>query len=169
MLLDVSNALKNPGQAYPFELSLSLPSMEVLDDPVDFGTVTVSGTFTGAVESVSVKGHVEANVQSRCALCLADVACAVSAELDEVFTREPDPKDPDGRPLQGHSVELSDVVKDALLLELPIRFLCKADCRGLCPVCGVNRNLSDCMCRVSQETNHPFSAFTHLLTENEEV
>ncbi len=169
MLLDVSRALKNPGQSYPFEGDVLLPEMDVLDDPVRFERATAKGTFTGAVESVSVTGHVEADVLTRCANCLDPVTLHVNAPLKEVFTRTVDPEDPDQRALTGYVVDLTAPAKDALLLELPMRILCRDDCEGLCPVCGVNLNKERCTCQEGGERQNPFKALGELLTEDEEV
>ncbi|MGJ4850337.1 YceD family protein [Bacillota bacterium Meth-B3] len=169
MLLDISRALKNPGQSYPFSGALSLEAMDVLDDPVRFEGVAIDGSFTGAVESVKVVGRVRAKVHTRCALCLDPVAFDLDAPLAEVFTRTVDPEDPDQRPLNGYAVDLTDPAKDALLLALPMRALCRPDCGGLCPVCGVNLNHRRCTCQEGGERHNPFSALDELLTEDEEV
>jgi uncharacterized protein len=42
------------------------------------------------------------------------------------------------------AIDLSTLVRDALIIDLPVRTLCGDACRGLCPVCGANRNLHDC-------------------------
>lgn len=170
MRIDVSAALKNPGQAYPFSGRVVLAPMQVLDDPVSFEDVRVEGVCVGAGESASVEGKISASVHTRCARCLCPVEEPIEAAVHEIFTKEPDPQDPDQRPLDGHEIDLSDIVRDALLLELPLRFLCSADCKGLCPVCGVNMNNERCTCQEEGLTRpNPFSALSELLTEDEEV
>jgi uncharacterized protein len=47
---------------------------------------------------------------------------------------------------QGDSLALEDVLREQVLLSLPVRTLCKPDCKGLCPRCGVNRNRQVCSC-----------------------
>jgi uncharacterized protein len=57
-------------------------------------------------------------------------------------------------PLEGETYPLSDddivdlepLIRDALLLELPAVPLCRPDCKGLCPSCGVDHNLTSCDC-----------------------
>jgi uncharacterized protein len=49
-------------------------------------------------------------------------------------------------PLHGDLLDLAPVVRDACILDLPLAPLCRADCAGLCPECGVNRNLEQCAC-----------------------
>ena len=49
---------------------------------------------------------------------------------------------------QGDSLLLEDVLREQVLLSLPVRTLCKPDCKGLCPRCGENRNSQSCSCEV---------------------
>ena len=50
----------------------------------------------------------------------------------------------------GEAIELDDLVREEILLALPAQVLCRESCRGLCPVCGVDRNLSTCDCEARQ-------------------
>lgn len=169
-MLDVTNALKNPGQMLRFERVLELEEMEVLNDPVRFENVTVSGEFFGAGESkVSVRGEVSATVVSRCAKCLEPVEMSLTAQVDALFVHEPDPEDPDLYTYESSKVDLTDAVRDALLLEMPYRFLCSEDCKGLCSNCGVNLNLGTCTCQEGLNVTNPFSALKAIVQNNEEV
>jgi uncharacterized protein len=49
---------------------------------------------------------------------------------------------------QGDGLALEDVLREQVLLSLPLRTLCKPDCKGLCPRCGANRNSQPCTCDV---------------------
>ena len=60
-------------------------------------------------------------------------------------------------------------MRDALLLELPYRFLCSEDCKGLCSNCGINLNLGTCTCHEEEEVTNPFSALKAIVQNNEEV
>ena len=44
-------------------------------------------------------------------------------------------------------IDLGEIVREQILLEVPLRRLCREDCRGLCPSCGVNRNTEACDCQ----------------------
>lgn len=167
--IDVSRALKDPGQSYPFEATDELEPMTVLEDPVRFTAVRLNGQMVGAGEAVRVYAAVEADVQSRCALCLEPVTKHLSADIDALFAREPDPEDPDQYPLDGYKIDVTDLAREALLLELPLRLVCSENCKGICPSCGVNRNIAPCTCQEGGERQNPFSALSELLTEDEEV
>lgn len=169
MLLDVRDALKNPGQSYPLVRELTLEAMDVLDEQIRFDQVCLSGEFVGAGESVKISGTARAVVRAHCALCLSPLSQEIEAPVDEVFTKTLDPDNPDQYPLDGYKIDPTPVVRDALLLELPLRFLCGEDCKGLCPVCGINRNTQRCTCQEGPDGKHPFSALSGLLIDDEEV
>lgn len=168
-ILDVSKALSYPGQIYRFEAEIEIEEMEVLNDPVKFENVCASGEFFGSGERISIRGSINASVTSRCAKCLEPVSIRLEANLDAQYARFLDPEDPDLYTFEGSKVNLTDAVRDALLLELPYRFLCSEDCKGLCPNCGVNLNLGACVCQEGGEVINPFSALKAFVQNNEEV
>ena len=168
MFISVSGALANPGQTYPLEATTSLPEMEVVGDPVKFEDIVIKGEVIGSEDSVNVAATITAVAHARCSRCLEPMTMPVTATVDENFVRTPDPEDPDQYELVGHQIDLDPLVTDALLLEIPIRFLCSEDCKGLCPVCGVNRNLVSCTCHEGVESENPFSALKSMFN-NEEV
>ena len=169
-MLDVSRALKNPGQSYSFETSLALEPMEVLSDPVQFTDIRVKGEYLCPGDNrVSVKAEAVSTAETRCSRCLEPVSLPVKATVDAVFDRQPDPEDPDLYSFEASTIELTDAVRDALLLELPLRILCKPDCRGLCPVCGINLNKGTCTCQEGAEVTNPFSALKNYVLKDEEV
>ena len=170
MALDVGNALKNPGQVYPFHAGVELPEMEVLSDPVRFDAITVDGEYFCAGDSrISLRAKAEATVHSRCSRCLEPVQAPLSAEIDALYVKQPDPDDPDLYSFEAHALMLEDAVKDALLLNLPLQMFCRPDCRGLCPVCGTNLNKQTCTCQEGNVVTGPFSALKDYVLNNEEV
>ena len=169
-MLDISKALKYPGQAYLFESDCEIEEMEVLNDPVQYEDVLIKGEYFGAGnDKVSLKGTVTAVVTSRCAKCLESVSLPLQAELDAQFARQLDPEAPDLYTYESSKVDLTDAVRDALLLELPYRFLCSEDCKGLCSICGANLNLGTWTCQEGYNVTNPFSALKALVQNNEEV
>ena len=170
MALDVGMALKNPGQVYPFREAVTLPEMEVLSDPVRFEDVTLEGEFFCTGDNrVSLRAHATATVRTRCSRCLEGIEAPISADIDALYAREEDPDDPDLYCFEAHALQLEDAAKDALLLELPLQFFCKPDCKGLCPVCGVNLNKHTCTCQEGNVITGPFSALSSIVLNDEEV
>ena len=105
-------------------------------------------------DDVVVSGQIDATVPVVCSRCLEEFRSEVHPVVDARYV----PK-----PAVGHAVELGTddldldfyehdaldlgaLVETETTLALPMKPLCRADCRGLCPVCGVNRNLTPCTC-----------------------
>jgi uncharacterized protein len=102
------------------------------------------------VEGILVSGAITGTWTVRCARCLTERTQPFSVEVSELFVTEaaadPDEDDDDdeGYSLVDGEVDLDQLVRDAVGVEMPFAPLCRPDCQGLCPVCGGNRNLGEC-------------------------
>jgi uncharacterized protein len=131
------------------------------------------GRLRGHLEVVDgttlhVRGRLDAAVEIECARCLERYSVELGQELDLFYL----PRAPEQPEEQEEDVELSDrdvvvgyyendrldlgeVVREQILLGLPLKPLCRADCQGLCPRCGKNRNVSPCGCSPEEEPGDP--------------
>ncbi|HEV2361328.1 MAG TPA: DUF177 domain-containing protein [Acidimicrobiales bacterium] len=91
-----------------------------------------------------VTGTASAPWEGECRRCLGEARGILSAPVSELLTDDPDPDT--GYVLDGDFLDLLTIVHDACILELPLAPLCSADCLGLCPECGSNRNTAPCTC-----------------------
>lgn len=91
-----------------------------------------------------------------CSRCLSPVSLPLSVRFSEVLRpssdRDDDTDDGDRHVTyySGDEIDLAPVVIENLALALPMKPLCRSDCRGLCPACGHNRNESDCGCNEAE-------------------
>ena len=188
--LNVSQALKIPGQLFPFSTRVEVESADVFGETVRFSPAELTGTLLGAGETVTVRGNLRCVATMACARCLSPVSVPLSVEVDERFSRHPAADDEEMRVIEEGRVDLTDCVRELLVLELPMRVLCAEDCKGLCPICGQNRNLVSCTClegeggvsapdapssgrseadRSAGEVTFPFSALKAMIQSDEEV
>lgn len=65
---------------------------------------------------------------------------------DEAPEQEMEPEEADLIPFSGEGLDLTEVVQEQILMAIPVRPLCREDCLGLCPICGVDRNRYPCTC-----------------------
>jgi uncharacterized protein len=107
-------------------------------------------------EEIRIRGRLATRLESTCDRCLGAVEIPVSCDFDLFY-----------RPMQslageeevevptaelevgfysGDGIELADVATEQVILFVPMKVVCSTECRGLCPVCGVNRNLTHCDC-----------------------
>ena len=104
-------------------------------------------------EWVHIHGVNHASLSDVCSRCAERFAFAVAREIDLTFIPQGelpalDPKDEGDvvATYQGHSIDLFPFLMEPVFLEMPINPVCREGCRGLCPNCGVNLNLSSCSC-----------------------
>ncbi|MGH9088104.1 MAG: YceD family protein [Acidimicrobiales bacterium] len=99
---------------------------------------------------VMVTGTVTAPWQGLCRRCAVPVAGELRIPVRERFTQPGagygDPEDEEAYPIVDDGLDLLPMIRDAVVLELPLAPLCRDDCRGLCPDCGVDRNTESCEC-----------------------
>jgi uncharacterized protein len=108
------------------------------------------------VEDIRLVGRFSTEIETHCARCLEAVDNAVAEQFDLVYR----PQGVDARGdeasinqaeteigyYQGEGLLLEDVLKEQILLALPVKQICNAGCKGLCPQCGANLNTESCHC-----------------------
>jgi uncharacterized protein len=140
-----------------------------IGEPVLRGPVRLMHTQGG----VLVQGRLCGEATLLCARCLDPVTVPLDVELEEIFTPTIDVltgrsllSEEEDRALwidERHILDLSEVVRQDVLLALPMHALCTEECRGLCPVCGQNLNQGSCSC--APEPDPRWVALLDLLKE----
>jgi uncharacterized protein len=106
--------------------------------------------------TIRVRGEIQGRLEANCSRCLEPMVQAFDDSFDlyyypmSLIARNEsvpiDRQDTDLGFYEGRGVELADVVREQVMLWLPMRGLCREDCKGICPACGVNRNRESCSC-----------------------
>src|SRR5215472_7068561 len=113
------------------------------------------------INDIRVAGDFSTIVELPCARCLDPVSCDVSKKFELLYR----PQGSDGGKeelsvtaaeaeigyYQGEGLQLEDVLREQVLLALPLKVTCREDCRGLCPQCGKNLNQEQCSCSTEIE------------------
>lgn len=88
------------------------------------------------VDGVLVSGTARATVVGECVRCLDPLERRLEAGFQELYAYSAEDAGEDDRTLEGDLLDLEPVVRDAVVLALPLRPVCREDCPGLCPDCG---------------------------------
>jgi uncharacterized protein len=152
---------------YTREHEFEFPFLDLADDLMakDFsGKVTFSRTQRGILVDV----HFRAVVPTTCARCLDATLSEVVSDFTELYAFDHRTETESGLivPESGY-IDITPLVREYLLLDIPTRPLCKPDCAGLCPVCGENRNEVDCGCEI-ESIDPRLSALQDLLKDNDD-
>jgi uncharacterized protein len=144
-------------------LNFESPSLTLYDENGSDGDTLEAQNVKGNVkvtrlsDGVLVQGDVKADVQLQCSRCLDDISLPVDARLEEQFQptvdvetghaithNDSEEDDTLFKIDANHMMDLTEPVRQALLVAIPMRPLCREDCKGLCPECGANLNYIDC-------------------------
>lgn len=146
------------------EFSFDLPRARVGDDlelRLFNGALSVGRTAQGLLLTGGFSGVTELT----CVRCLRAFDQTLSWKLTEVFALSKKTVSESGLIVpEDAQLDLQPILRDYALLEVPIKPLCRRDCRGLCPVCGQDLNVKDCGHRPSSGDS-PFAVLEDLLKE----
>ena len=112
------------------------------------GAMETALEFSVGSDSLLLAGTVSGAWSVTCSRCLAPHAAAFSAAVEETY------------PTDAEEVDASEAFREAALLEVPQRSLCRPDCKGLCAMCGKNLNEAPCAC--VPEKGSPFEVLKRL-------
>lgn len=130
------------------------------------GPLQWSAKIERAGEDIRVAGTLEVPVELSCSRCLEPVIQEIEKPFDLFFRQIDDSvfdeddeielSDEDTRTsfFSGTQLAVGDILREQVLLALPMKALCKVDCQGLCPSCGTNLNQGACACPKEQFSPH---------------
>lgn len=155
MIIDLINLEKSP---FDFEFSLDKSEIDLAGENVKpKDAVKVKGRLTKQAAQTNVEGVISADVEIDCARCLQPVEKTLEvpfrvsyitpeydSEAKEVELRG---EDLDIAVYEGDQINLTELVREQILLNLPTQIFCREDCEGFCENCGSNLNLTNCVCK----------------------
>ena len=148
MKLDLTDLFDNPGISQDFDTKMDLSDVKRWGNTIFGSLVSVKGHVENRSGIVSIKYAVDFMLQAVCDRCLTDISRQEHMEFSHILVfslnREDDGEFiviPDGK------LDLAELTASDILLELPTAMVCDQGCKGLCPICGKNRNLESCNCR----------------------
>jgi uncharacterized protein len=140
--VDLSRFALRPGEGrrldldvHPGELDLAGQRYSVREDTVD-ARLDLSRTAAG----YAIRMRFVAHIDGPCMRCLADADVPIEIDAREVDQPRTADEELTSPYINDDELELARWAHDALALALPIQLVCRPDCRGLCPVCGVSLN-----------------------------
>ncbi len=131
--------------------------------------IKVELSVTKSQDQLICRGKVRTSAKLECSRCLAEYEESISSDLDFVIdlagNLEQVKSEEEGYFFAEPSsafFEIDDLVREAIILSLPLKPLCSEDCKGLCPICGTDLNKSQCSC-VKEKTDPRWDQLKGLL------
>ncbi len=117
---------------------VDIPLAEIVNPVKVTGEITLTGEDAACIE-----GEVVFSIRGCCTRCLEETEKEYVCE----FFEEVDGSEESAYKLVNGKVDVKRIADDTVIMNLPINFLCKEDCKGLCAGCGVNLNHDECKCK----------------------
>lgn len=146
--MNLSAIMKNEGAVKALDERLAIDGVELPEGfvPID-GESKVVGSIKNIGQELLLDASVSMTVLRVCDRCLNDAATEVAFAVSEHLlpeTRAQEADEKGGIVLVDGVLDLEELVKNRLVLHLPIKHLCSEDCKGLCAQCGANLNAAPC-------------------------
>ncbi|HKP69920.1 MAG TPA: DUF177 domain-containing protein [Pyrinomonadaceae bacterium] len=169
MIIDLTQIEDSPRR---FDFATSAGDLGLEESNVKFvSEIRASGEVEKRIAQINASGRITADAEIDCTRCLKAVPQNLSIDFSVSFVtpehfaadkeREIASEDLDTDVLDADKLDLKDVVREQVLLNLPEQLFCRPDCKGLCPECGADSNLIDCDCD-SDRTDPRWAALKNL-------
>ncbi len=169
MIVDITT-LKEAQTSFKF--SVSPDAIDLEDETAKLkDDVRVEGKLIKGIAQTNVQGEISGKVEAECSRCLQAARIHLEFPFDAVFvtaenyTNEKEAQlranDLEVSVFEGDKIDLTELVREQILLNLPTKVFCREDCQGLCQKCGANLNLIDCNCE-EKETDPRWAALRNL-------
>lgn len=156
----------------PFDFEIRPDEIDLEDEPLTLKkSVKAAGEIKKGIVQTDVKGSISAEVALECTRCLQTIEQNLEIPIEAAFVTqdnytsakeaELNAEDLDISVFEGDKIDMTELVREQILLNLPEQVFCKEDCKGLCEKCGANRNLIDCKC-IEKEVDPRWAALKNL-------
>lgn len=146
MKIAVNDLLKNNLSQKEINLQEEIGETKLNGDNIKFvEPVILKGILTNNEGIIRLKGVIEIKLGLNCHRCSKSFTYQDSIDIDECYTSAEKVKE-DFYGFSGSEIDLSSMIYDNIFTNIPMKILCNNECKGLCGVCGCNKNENDCDC-----------------------
>lgn len=160
MFLNLREIIEVPGGSVPFDCEIDTERLDFPSVKSYNSKPRATGRVYNEAGVLHLTGTLTADMTCICDRCGTEFQSVKETALDAVIAEDSE-DDPELFALEGDGIDLDDVLSTLLILDMETKFLCREDCKGLCPVCGKNLNLGPCGCR--KQVDPRFAVLEQLL------
>ena len=165
MLVDLRGFFSGENAKKNIEYNFSLADVEVQGVKPFISPIQVKAEISSKAQSVRLNAHLSYDYKMPCDRCMADTTSHSSLVIDSLLTKEDCEDLSDEFITVGDEIDLDEFLYGEIILNLPVKYVCEDDCKGLCETCGVNLNVEQCSC--NKQKIDPRLEVLKLLLEDE--
>lgn len=132
-LMHATGSLRTVQEQWPAPTGLSVPLLGIPEG----APVEVELRLESVHEGILVTGTADAELVGECSRCLDPIRTGATVDLQELFLNADPGDEEDALVVERDTVDLEPVLRDAVVTSLPFQPVCRPDCQGLCPDCGI--------------------------------
>ena len=171
MIIDLSDIQKDVGGVMKVFGKAELDNTEFLGEEFVFPDgLCVDGKITNNTKSLQFNANVSGRMIVHCARCMQEIEQPVDFDISEFLVREELSEeigdDDDAVVFSGEEIDIDELIINNFLLNVPGKYLCNEDCKGLCSKCGKNLNLGVCDCS-DDEIDPRWAALAEIMKNSE--
>ncbi|HHV31722.1 YceD family protein [Caproiciproducens sp. LBM24188] len=151
MLLDLKKVFSGEQESLSFDYELDLSSTDINRTYPFVSPVSIQGTVKSHDGFATLDADVSFVFSIPCDRCARQIEKHYQYKFSHVLVLSLEKDDEEHYvEVQDYKLDLDELIRADILLELPTKFLCSEDCKGLCPVCGKDLNEGPCNCNTHQ-------------------
>lgn len=151
MILDLKRIFAGESEKLPFVFEMDLSDTEWSGQYPFISPISVEGSVSAVAGEALLEAKVSFEFSMPCDRCMEEIRERRIRHFSHVLVPRLENEDNDRYiSVEGDSVDLDELLRMDILLEIPSKFLCREDCKGLCPSCGKNLNDGPCGCNLHQ-------------------
>lgn len=170
MKVQISDIISGKDRSKKVNYTVEIPNVEFEGDIIKFAKpCIVDGMITSDGDILVFKANIKTELEMVCSRCLDTFIYPIDIDIEERYTNDSDFQDEDGEVtfVKDDVLDITEIVESSIISTLPIKRLCKEDCKGLCQSCGANLNKETCSC--NNENIDPRLEGLRALLNNKEV
>lgn len=149
MKINITSVKKEIGSRQPFIFLCDITRLfNENEQQWTSGQVAINGFIVNNGKLLEIEGTIHVKALLSCGRCLEQFEAEFEIPFHELLKEDmsADHQQDDFIVFQGDEIDISDLVRETIVLSEPLRTVCSEECKGLCPSCGINLNIASCGC-----------------------
>ena len=147
MKVQISDIVSGKDRNKKIEYKFDMPQFEFEGDIIKpVSSCSVVGRISADGDILILTAEVKVDLEMICSRCLDTFIYPIDIDIEERFTTNGKSEDEEAVVVLDDVLDITEVVETSIISTLPIKRVCKDDCKGLCQECGCNLNFNTCSC-----------------------
>lgn len=147
MVINFSDLLSKKNRKKQISLTFELETFEFEGEEIRaIEKVDVEGVAISENDVIVINASIKTKLQLSCSRCLDTFIYPIDIDIEERFTNDKELQNEETMFVDSDTLNITEIIENSIISTLPIKRLCKEDCKGLCSQCGANKNVENCSC-----------------------